>query len=446
MAFTKEIPQWENAGQKPPQSKISEGFKPMDHPPADWFNWYMNGTYEALNELQSEAATTTEVTAGLKVLSNDIAEHSNAKNNPHAVTKSQIGLGNVENIKQASKADFNSHVGDSKIHVTEAEKDKWNNGQLYKLTQNNGKPIYKGVSETTDYNEITDTGLYLIYNKGVNGPPSTNASFMIVISYTSTLLQTTYSTDGKKSYYRIRKADSAWTEWTRVLTEGDKIPQSEIDKWNNGQLYKLTPNDGKVARVPNGTDIFKLPTGPYMGAQLLNAPVENDTSFYYVDVFETAYEQNEVVYKRIVATRSFDNITWIGTFHAQGFKGWERIITSGDAKLDWKFPTIRNGWKTYKSEVNNDYRVRVAKDALGIVHVTGAIAGGTLGEVPAFTLPEGCEPPFPLYNVGIASSTGGFKGPQFSRQYIATDGRFCIQDTTSNKDFIVVNCLFKAKE
>ncbi|WP_260564541.1 hypothetical protein [Bacillus pumilus] len=340
MAFTKEIPQWDNAGQKPPQSKISEGFKPMDHPPADWFNWYMNGTYEALNELQSEAATTTEVTAGLKVLSNDIAAHSNAKNNPHAVTKSQVGLDNVENIKQASKIDFDNHVGDKKLHTSEVEK----------------------------------------------------------------------------------------------------------NKWSNGQLYRLTPNDGRVARVPNGTDIFKLPTGPYMGAQLLNAPVENDTSFYYVDVFETAYEQNEVVYKRIVATRSFDNITWIGTFHAQGFKGWERIITSGDAKLDWKFPTIRNGWKTYKSEVNNDYRVRVAKDALGIVHVTGAIAGGTLGEVPAFTLPEGCEPPFPLYNVGIASSTGGFKGPQFSRQYIATDGRFCIQDTTSNKDFIVVNCLFKAKE
>ncbi|MGG1960725.1 pyocin knob domain-containing protein [Bacillus pumilus] len=329
---------------------------------------------------------------------------------------------------------------------TTTEKDKWNNGQLFRLTQNNGKPIYKGTSETTDYNEITDTGFYLIYNKGVNGPPSTNASFMIVISYTSTLIQATYSTDGKKSHYRIRKANSAWTEWTRVLTEEDKIPQSEIDKWNNGQLYKLTPDDGKVKRLPNGTDIFKLPTGPYMGAQLLNVPVQNDGSFYYVDVFETGYEQNGVIYKRIIATRSFDNITWIGTFHAQGFRGWERVITSGDAKLDWKFPTIRNGWKTYKSEVNNDYRVRVAKDAMGTVYVRGAIAGGTLGDAPAFTLPEGCEPPFPHYNLGVASSTGGFKGPQYSRQYVAPDGRFCIQDTTSNKDFIVVNCMFKAKE
>lgn len=223
MAFTKEIPQWDNAGQKPPQSKISEGFKPMDHPPADWFNWYMNGTYEALNELQSKAATTTEVTAGLKVLSNDIAVHSNAKNNPHAVTKSQVGLGNVDNIKQASKADFDSHVGDKQLHTSATEK----------------------------------------------------------------------------------------------------------NKWNNGQLYKLTPDDGKVARLTNGTDIFTLPTGFYMGANLLNVPVE-DGSFYYIEVLETAYVQNEVNYKRIIVTRSFDNMTWIGTFHAQGFRGWKKTLTVED--------------------------------------------------------------------------------------------------------------------
>lgn len=223
MAFTKEIPQWENAGQKPPQSKISEGFKPMDHPPADWFNWYMNGTYEALNELQSEAATTTEVTAGLKVLSNDIAAHSNAKNNPHAVTKSQVGLGNVDNIKQASKVDFDSHVGDKQLHTSATEK----------------------------------------------------------------------------------------------------------NKWNNGQIYKLTPDDGKVARLTNGTDILTLPTGFYMGANLLNVPVE-DGSFYYIEVLETAYVQNEVNYKRIIVTRSFDNMTWIGTFHAQGFRGWKKTLTVED--------------------------------------------------------------------------------------------------------------------
>lgn len=335
------------------------------------------------------------------------------------------------------------HIGDTKPHASEEEKKKWNESQLYKITADDGKYLISVPADKNIYDAIKDKGTCtFIASPGVEDSPApSNAYLRGIQTVGQNNIGTGFAVDTSgNAYYFYYNSSHISITWTQLPTTAEK------DKWNNGQLYRLTPNDGRIARVPNGTDIFKLPTGPYMGAQLLNAPVDNDTSFYYVDVFETAYEQNEVIYKRIIATRSFDNITWIGTFHAQGFKGWERITTSKDAKLDWKLPTIRNGWKTYKSEVNNDYRVRVAKDAMGIVHVTGAIAGGTLGDVPAFTLPEGCEPPFPLYNVGIASSTGGFKGPQYSRQYIATDGRFCIQDTSSNTEFIVVNCMFKAKE
>lgn len=338
---------------------------------------------------------------------------------------------------------ISGHIDDTNPHASEAEKKKWNESQLYKITADDGRHLIAVPADGSIFNAIKDKGMctFVAYPGVEDSPAPSNAYLRGIQTVGQNNIGTGFAVDTSGNayyfYYNSTHISITWTQLPSV---------AERNKWNNGQLYKLTPNDGRIARVPNGTDIFKLPTGPYMGAQLLNAPVDNDTSFYYVDVFETAYEQNEVIYKRIIATRSFDNITWIGTFHAQGFKGWERITTSKDAKLDWKFPTIGNGWKTYKSEVNNDYRVRVAKDALGIVHVTGAIAGGTLGDVPAFTLPEGCEPPFPLYNVGIASSTGGFKGPQFSRQYIATDGRFCIQDTTSNTEFIVVNCVFKAKE
>ncbi|MGG5181414.1 hypothetical protein ACQYAC_19345 [Bacillus sp. MM09(2025)] len=335
------------------------------------------------------------------------------------------------------------HIDDTKPHASAAEKKKWNESQLYKITADDGKYLISVPADGSIFDAIKDKGTCtFIASPGVEDSPApSNAYLRGIQTVGQDKIGTGFAVDTSgNAYYFYYNSSHISITWTQLPSVAER------NKWNNGQLYRLTPNDGRIARVPNGTDIFKLPTGPYMGAQLLNAPVENDTSFYYVDVFETAYEQNEVIYKRIIATRSFDNITWIGTFHAQGFKGWERITTSKDAKLDWKLPTIRNGWKTYKSEVNNDYRVRVAKDAMGIVYVTGAITGGTLGDVGAFMLPEGCEPPFPLYNVGIASSTGGFKGPQFSRQYIATDGRFCIQDTSSNTEFIVVNCMFKAKE
>ncbi|WP_260981353.1 BppU family phage baseplate upper protein [Bacillus pumilus] len=341
------------------------------------------------------------------------------------------------------------HANNSEIHVVKADKDKWNNGQLYRLTQNNGKPIYKGTSETTDYNEITDTGFYLIYNKGVNGPPSTNASFMIVISYASTLLQTIYDTAGRKSYYRIKKTDSTWTEWTRVLTEEDKTPQSEKDKWNKGQLYKLTPNDGKVARLPNGTDIFLLPTGFYMGANLLNVPIDNDGSFYYIEVLETAYLQGDVNYKRFIATRSFDNLTWIGTFHSQGFRGWKRLITDGDAAVTWKTPSLSKGWKQYVSSDGFPHTLRYSKDASGVVEIIGSITGGVIGnDVEAFTLLEGFFPLQSMHFIGVASSLGTPGVPQYHRTYIGTDGRVCVQscsNTVNPNEFITFGVRFRTK-
>ncbi|MCM3139292.1 hypothetical protein [Bacillus safensis] len=334
---------------------------------------------------------------------------------------------------------------------TVAERNKWNNGQLYKLTENNGKPIYKGVSEITDYNEITETGLYLIYNKGVNGPPSINGAFMIVISYASTLLQTIYDTAGRKSYYRIKKTNSQWTEWTRVLTEED-LSQSEKNKWNNGQLSKITEDNGIpliYVRDTSESILDKIiDKGLGMGtfyavsnSKDLPVAARSIRGTYHI----TDTTNGKGSFGWVYAT-DFANVTYHNYLNNGSWRGWKRIITDADSKLDWKFPTIGNGWKTYNSNVNNDYRVRVAKDAMGTVYVRGAISGGTVGDVPAFTLPEGCEPPFPHYNLGVASSTGGFKGPQYSRQYIAPDGRFIIQDTSSNNEFIVVNCMFKAKE
>ncbi|MBU8727718.1 hypothetical protein [Bacillus pumilus] len=336
-----------------------------------------------------------------------------------------------------------NHTGDTKSHASSAEKKKWNESQLYKITADDGKQLIAVPTDGRIFDAIKDKGTCTFYApSGVEDSPAPNkAALRGIQTVGQNNIGTGFAIDTSgNAYYFYYNSGHISITWTQLPTIAERL------KWNNGQLYKLTPDDGKVKRLPNGTDIFTLPTGPYMGAQLLNLPVDNDQSFYYIEVLDTSHISNGEVLKKITATRSFDNVTWIGTFHTQGFRGWERVITSGDAKLDWKFPTIRNGWKTYKSEVNNDYRVRVAKDAMGFVHVTGAITGGTIGDVHAFMLPEGCEPPFPIYNVGIASSTGGYKGPQFSRQYIATNGRFIIQDTTSNNEFITVNCIFKAKE
>ena len=40
----------------------------------------------------------------------DFNNHTTSRNNPHSVTKAQVGLGNVTNVEQASKQEFNAHA------------------------------------------------------------------------------------------------------------------------------------------------------------------------------------------------------------------------------------------------------------------------------------------------------------------------------------------------
>ncbi len=335
------------------------------------------------------------------------------------------------------------HIDDTKPHASEAEKKKWNESQLYKITADDGKYLISVPTDGSIFDAIKDKGTCtFIASPGVEDSPApSNAYLRGIQTVGQDKIGTGFAVDTSgNAYYFYYNSNHISITWTRLPTI------AEQDKWNNAQLYKLTQDSGErkpLPKVLNGTDVLSLPPGRYYaaGQYLTNMPTTNDSGWFNIDV-DTA-----VTRKDIHVCRSFDNLHWFGTVHTEGnFTGWKRVITDADAKLNWKYPTIGNGWKTYQSEVNNDYRVRVAKDALGTVTVKGAIAGGTLGDVPAFTLPEGCEPVAPFYNLGVASSTGGFKGPQYSRQYIATDGRFCIQSTSSNTEFIVVNCMFKAKE
>ncbi|OAH53070.1 hypothetical protein AWH48_11980 [Domibacillus aminovorans] len=55
MGFEKPLPQWIAAGTEPPSSLRTEGWKVRQKPPADYWNWFMSHTYQALLELQQDA-------------------------------------------------------------------------------------------------------------------------------------------------------------------------------------------------------------------------------------------------------------------------------------------------------------------------------------------------------------------------------------------------------
>ncbi|MEC0724651.1 hypothetical protein P8852_07825 [Bacillus spizizenii] len=63
---------------------------------------------------------------GIQDAHKDLAVHKNDMNNPHNTTKAQIGLGNVDNVQQASKKEFEEHLNDSQRHITPVERENWN--------------------------------------------------------------------------------------------------------------------------------------------------------------------------------------------------------------------------------------------------------------------------------------------------------------------------------
>ncbi|EIF12815.1 MULTISPECIES: hypothetical protein [Bacillus] len=219
---------------------------------------------------------------GIKDAHTDLAAHKNDMNNPHKTTKAQIGLGNVDNVQQAAKKDFDQHNQDLDRHVTKAEKDTWNAGQLFKLTEDNGLAKYRSGA---DFNTVTDTGLYYMSSvtTALNAPVNNNG-YLFVHNYGTYAYQeyTSYSSSdstssGRRKFMRNKVSGSdSWTSWRELESvEGSQskvdahanktdihVTKSDKDKWNNAQLKKISNDDGQP--------LFNVTTD--LHAELLNYP------------------------------------------------------------------------------------------------------------------------------------------------------------------------------
>ncbi|MEJ8550291.1 pyocin knob domain-containing protein [Bacillus velezensis] len=219
---------------------------------------------------------------GINDAHTDLAAHKNDMNNPHKTTKAQIGLGNVDNVQQAAKKDFDQHNQDLDRHVTKAEKDTWNAGQLFKLTEDNGLAKYRSG---TDFNTVTDTGLYYMSSvtTALNAPVNNNG-YLFVHNYGTYAYQeyTSYSSSdstssGRRKFMRNKISGSdSWTSWrefesvegsqSKVDAHANKtdihVTKSDKDKWNNAQLNKISNDDGQP--------LFNVTTD--LHAELLNYP------------------------------------------------------------------------------------------------------------------------------------------------------------------------------
>ncbi len=318
---------------------------------------------------------------------------------------------------------FNLHKGDPIPHVSGSEKKKWNESQLYKLTNDNGAQLINIPAGGSIYEGIKELGACSFYAPGgsgvVDSPAIGNAALrgFQLVGQNNIGVGIAIDTSGNAFCFYYHVNDIA-INWLQMPTQNEK------NKWDAGQLSKITADDGKaferinaddpsildkLIKLPGvhswyiheahpdlptrssmralsvfsentygwviganntgdvyinrsttdvtgtqqewsgwkrlndhnllnskglrlsmsiGTDILTLPSGFYfaVGSNIVNMPVDNDSSWFNIDILETVNGR-----KTIHVCRSYDNTHWFGTVHTDGvFKGWKKLVTDAD--------------------------------------------------------------------------------------------------------------------
>ncbi|KAA6453197.1 hypothetical protein [Bacillus swezeyi] len=269
-------------------------FETTDRAHADIFNEVI----ERLNENDEQIAKRADEAE--QNAQTYLDKHAGNKNNPHGVTKDQIGLDNVDNIKQAAKTEFDSHVQDVIRHITDIERNKWNGAQLFKITSDSGIhkinltsgsffSALKDVGTVTFYgtNAVEDTptngslrGMQLVGQKGIGmgyavdtlgnawwfyyNTVHTAINWFPIESKSSSQTKADTALSDAKKYTDNLKADLTKTTWLYPVLQNDWVNYTDANKVRymkdtTGTVFV----EGAIAKGKVGFEIpaFELPVG-----------------------------------------------------------------------------------------------------------------------------------------------------------------------------------------
>ncbi|OIN67384.1 hypothetical protein BLD48_05700 [Exiguobacterium sp. KRL4] len=147
-----------------------------------------------------------------------------------------------------------THMADLIKHITSLERDKWNAAQLFALTSSVGS----GKTPTSnDLNATITAGFYNVQASNLNSNSSSGTMFVStrgssgisqILHTTANKLFTRFSGDGGTTWSTWLEQESATGAQAKVDAHAadavKHITTPERDKWNAGQLWKLTESTG----------------------------------------------------------------------------------------------------------------------------------------------------------------------------------------------------------
>lgn len=234
-----------------------------------------------------------------------------------------------------AQAKVDAHATDAVKHITAPERDKWNGGQLFKLTQDNGHP-----NLITDFNATTTTGLYRSQGK-INGSPLGDAidfyAHVIVTNYAGEITQIAHEVATELIYTRSYYVGK-WSSWRKVVQTtflanvllGNKfVDQSNANfvgkvtgsTTANPHIVKGTPSNhatifANALESPSSGKIYEVAQGDYYKLSTLDNSNTGVTSTVNTAISQQLFSFNLIehvqrTYGTIPGATTADKVAWL---------------------------------------------------------------------------------------------------------------------------------------
>lgn len=298
MPFNEELPQWNETGTKPPQSKLDSGWQIGERPPAGWWNWLLNRTHKAIEELQNEAINTDQkgVANGVATLGAD-----------GKVPASQLNVTAPADATTTVKGIVMLEDSVTSTSVTKA------------ATPKNVKQAY----------DLANAAIPMSQKSQPNGVATLDASGKVPASQLPESIGNASSLNGKAILFTslqdndTLRYDAQLDKWRNVAQNIDRTPPGNVSNASvtvgNGQLtIKWTdPTDSDWASTKLVRKVGGYPTSANDGTVIVTSAVRNqyaatgfvDTGLangtqYYYQLFpaDTSGNVNSNAANRLTAT------------------------------------------------------------------------------------------------------------------------------------------------
>lgn len=174
-----------------------------------------------ISDLEENIGSRDDRIEALEEQAIDFEEHTISKDNPHEVNKNQVGLGNVDNVKQAPKDEFDSLQQQVDTHLTDTDDPHESRQQAIDWVQNHlgfGTESPRSVADLND--EISNRVVYSS-SSTLNTPPG---SWYVVQTFsrgTTRKHQMAYETPTGSGNTMARifhrwYDDAGWSDWHEI--------------------------------------------------------------------------------------------------------------------------------------------------------------------------------------------------------------------------------------